>query len=357
VDKHFTGGVDPFDTLPIPITPQINDLLHFDRIHLSPALGVSKIKVAPSWSYLQDELAVHGYLARIAAIKWRCCEDEASFDIMLKLKAEAMQQLRVNLPQTEPTRLPRAVMALMFTENWCRNLEPALIHVRLLEAIHNHHGLPIEDLINILHADVQRAALTLETTMFAMDEQNWGILEADLAQSPKAEREVDSQVSLQQILAEMQEALAALDLLRTSETLHKTRQAATIRCLHVMGLLLDYYAQSQDNTEKYTALAALYRLRREAKMEAILVCGVSVFHAGKAIIPRLRELLVVARNDPPRLRLWVLSVGAMSGDVWFEQELKRQTHALGIHDSKHLEKVLGSFERRSFSQPIEPASP
>src|ERR1700742_112383 len=119
VDNRLDGSGDPFDALPIPLTPEISDLLHFDRVHLSPALSGSKIAVMPSSIFLQDELAVHGYLARIAAIKWRCCSDDKAFNTMLKMKAEAMRQLRISLPQTNPTRLPRAVMALMFTENWC----------------------------------------------------------------------------------------------------------------------------------------------------------------------------------------------------------------------------------------------
>ena len=131
IDKHFSGTVDPFDTLPIPTSLQIENLIHFDRVHLSPALNTSKITITPSPEYLQDPLAVHGHLARIAAVKWRCCGDQKSYDIMLKFKAEAMQKLRVNLLQTEMIQLPRAVMALMFTENWCRNNESAVIHVRL----------------------------------------------------------------------------------------------------------------------------------------------------------------------------------------------------------------------------------
>ena len=87
-----------------------------------------------------------------------------------------------------------------------------------LEAIHSHHGLHTEDLINILHADVQRAALTLDTTMFAMDEPSWVIMEAELGQLPQAVPEFDSKVSLQQIIAEMKEALAALYVIPTPGT-------------------------------------------------------------------------------------------------------------------------------------------
>jgi hypothetical protein len=349
VDKHLGGTDDPFDTLPIPLTPEISDLLYFDRIHLSPALNVSKITLPPSSAYLQDELAVHGYLARIAAIKWRCCSDDNAFNLMLKMKAEAMRLLRLSLPQADPTRLPRAVMALMFTENWCRSPEPALIHVRLLEAINTNYGLHIEDLINVLHSDAQRASLTMEPTMFAMHEKSWDLLEAEFASSTEARWEADFPSTLHQMLVEMRQALAALDIIQATEALQSQRQAATIKCLHVIGLLLDHYNLSSDITEKYTALAALYRIRREANMERISVCGITVFDAGKVIIPRLRELLLAATNDPRDLRLWACAVGTMSGNNWFLEELNKQLWKDGINEWDELSRIIGEVEDRQLS--------
>ncbi|ETI24442.1 hypothetical protein G647_03811 [Cladophialophora carrionii CBS 160.54] len=350
VDKHLCGSDDPFDTLPIPITPEISDLLYFNRTHLSPALSVSKIPLPPSSAYLQDELAVHGYLARIAAVKWRCCGDDNAFNLMLQMKAEAMQLLRLSLPQADPTRLPRAVMALMFTENWCRNINSALVHVRLLETINTNYGLHIEDLINVLHSDVQRAALTMEPAMFAMHEKSWDILEAESALPTDAGWDKDFLSARHPILTEMGQALAALDIIQEAEALQSHRQAATIKCLHVMGLLLDHYNLSSDITEKYTALAALYRIRREANMERISVCGITVFDAGRVIVPRLKELLLAASDDPRDLRVWTCWVGMMSGDSWFCEELDKQLRRGEIGNPSELSAIIASVEGRQLPQ-------
>ncbi|KAJ9617227.1 hypothetical protein H2200_000948 [Cladophialophora chaetospira] len=355
VDARLARSGDPFDTLPIPLTSDINDLLHFDQNHLTPALEGSRIRIHPSSTYLQDDLAVYGYLARIAAVKSRCCEDDTAFNIMLKMKAEAMQQLRLRLPQTNPSRLPLAVMALLFTETWCRNPQAAAVHVRLLEGINNHHGLDVDDLICVLHSDVQRAAITLETTMFVMEDKSWDSLESDydLASDATTRTTANLPIPVQRLLDQMRQALMALDLLQAPETLQSVRQAATIKCLHVMSRLLDHYNLTSDDVEKYVALAALYRIRREARMERKSLCGITIFEAGKVLIPRLGDLLSQVNSVLPELRLWATSVGMMSGNSWFKQEFRRQAQALNIRDSSDLRIVLAEFEHWDLSHPAE----
>ncbi|EXJ60704.1 hypothetical protein A1O7_04857 [Cladophialophora yegresii CBS 114405] len=251
-------------------------------------------------------------------------------------------------------------MALMFTENWCRNIDSALIHVRLLETINTNYGLHIEDLINVLHSDVQRAALTMEPPMFAMHEKSWDMLEAKFALPTEASWETDCLSTRYPILTEMRQALAALDIIQGPEALQSHRQAATIRCLHAMGLLLDHYNLSSDITEKYVALAALYRIRREANMERISVCGITVFDAGRMIIPRLKELLFAASADPRELRLWTCSVGILSGDGWFYEELDKQLRKEGISNPSELSRIIANVEGRQlpqrFAPSIKPAS-
>ncbi len=354
-DIHLSNSGDPFDTLPIPLTSEINDLLHFDQIHLTPALRGSKIHIHPSSTYLQDDLAVYGYLARIAAVKSRCCDDSTAFNVMLKMKAEAMQQLRLRLPETSPSRLPLAVMALLYTETWCRNTEAAVVHVRLLEGINNHHGLAIDDLICVLHSDVQRAALTLDTTMFVMEHQSWQCLESEYSLVSDAAADSTFNISgpVIGLFHQMRQALVALDLLQAPEALKTVRQEATIKCLHVMSLLLDHYNLSSDTVEMYIALAALYRVRREANMERISLCGITIFDAGKAIIPRLKMLLLEACNDSLELRLWATSVGMMSNDAWYKEEFKRLVNALDIRDLTDLRNVLAVFEHWESSASAE----
>ena len=264
---------------------------------------------------------------------------------MLKLKAEAMQQLRLRLPETAPTRLPKAFIALLYTETWCRNTEAAAVHIRLLEVINNNHGLDVDDLIAVLYSDVQRASMTLESTRFLMEDKYGDILETDYVQNSETEREIEVDLtgSLHQLLVHMRQALLALDVLQASESTKSVRQAATIKCLRLMSFLLDNYNLSSNVVEKYMALAALYRIRREANIERIRLCGITIFHSGSVLIPRLRELLVAASNDPPALHLWALSVGIMSGDCWFRQEYRRHLESSAISNSKDLGK---DFEHR-----------
>jgi hypothetical protein len=349
VDRSVTSSPDPFHCLPIPLTSEICDLLQFDQAHLTPAFKTSKIRLHPSSRFLQDDLAVYGYLARIAVIKSRCCEDNTdALNLMLKMKAEAMHQLRVRLPHTPPGRLPLAVMALLFTETWCRNTNAAMIHMRLLEDINNQHGLSIEDLICVLHSDLQRSAMTLETTMFVLQDRGWRSHEADFSSRTVNTEDILGHFGdeIRDILEQMSQALAALDLLQTSDASYSHRQSATVKCLHVMSILLDKYNASSDVVEKCTALAALYRLRQEANMERMSLHTVTIFDAGRTIIPTMRELMTIVLDEPKDLYLWILSIGMSSGDRWFREEFVRQASALNLQTAADTERVLSRFEVR-----------
>ncbi|EXJ69913.1 uncharacterized protein A1O5_06986 [Cladophialophora psammophila CBS 110553] len=348
IETHFTGSCDPFDTLAVPHTSQIDELLQFDYKLLSPAFGVSKIPQHRASMFLQDELAAYGFLARIATIKARFDPNPEVFNFILKLKAKAMQQLRLNLSQTAIARLPRAVISLLYAETWCQNLEAVTVHVRLLEAINNHHGLKPDDLICILHSDIQRATLTLGSPLFMMDDKTWDIYEADYAPSPQSEDNDSNDIQWPQLrlLVNMRNALMALDVLQASEMSKAVRQSATIKFLHIMRVLVDQYNTSSDNIEQYTALAALYELRREANMEKIPLGAINVYDAGKLILSRIRQLLGLVSDDPPSLRLWVLFVGTMSGDNWFKQEFQRQVSGLGLVNADDIRTALHVIEHR-----------
>jgi len=209
-----------------------------------------------------------------------------------------------------------------------------------------YYGLEVDDLICVLHSEVQRATMTLDSTIFTMEERSWNILEADCAPLLRAEHgtNMDFRSPVLRLLAEMREVLRALDMNYLSYASKAIRQAAAIKCLHVMSLFLGHYNTSSDVIEKYTALAALYRIRQEANMEQIPLCGITIFDAGKVLIPRLRELLVVAFDDPLRLRLWALSVGMMSNDAWFKQEFRKQVYVMALGNAKDIGSVLDGFE-------------
>jgi hypothetical protein len=342
----LNGNLDPFDCLAVPLTPEISDLIQFDRIHVEPAFRQSKITLQPSSAFLQDALAAYGYLARIAAVKARCCQDSDALGLMLRFKADAMARLRSSLATTEPNLLARAVLSLIYTENWCQNPKATAVHMRLLENIHTHHRLDIRDMICILHSDVQQASGTLDTTMFVMNEDNWDRLEASCNKirphSAAVEVEVDG--APRQILVEMRNALLAIDLLDLSTSTQAVRHSATIKCLHVMSWLLDRYNLSPDVVEKYTALAAFYRIKRAANMEKWQCAGVRIFNCGKILLPRLRQLLESATSDPLNLRLWALAIGIEAGDTWFKEEYTRQAELAACWNSPG--RVLDAFEFR-----------
>ncbi|KIX99485.1 uncharacterized protein Z520_05061 [Fonsecaea multimorphosa CBS 102226] len=348
IDTHFAGSCDPFDTLPIPHTYQVNELLQFDQRHLSPALAKSIISLHPSATFLQDELAAYGFLARIAAVKARCDPHPEAFNVVLKLKDKAMQQLRLNLSQTPLARLPKAVMSLLFAETWCYNLEAVAVHLRLLEVINSHSGLDTDDLICVLHSDIQRATLTLGSPLFTVDGNTWDILEAEYTAFLWPQSDADTSIQWPQLqpLVDMKKALVALHVLKTSEVSEAVRQAATIKFLHIMRTLLEQYRTSPDDVEQCVALAALYRLRLEANMERIPLFKITVYNAGKEILSRLQELLTVISNDAPSVRLWVLFVGTMSGDHWFREEFTIQAQTLGLTSTDRIKACLDVFEEQ-----------
>ncbi|KIW79557.1 hypothetical protein Z517_06169 [Fonsecaea pedrosoi CBS 271.37] len=349
IDAPFVGSYDPFDTLPMPHTAQIDELLQFDQLHVSPAVGSTTIPLHPSATYLQDELAAYGFLARIAAIKARCDPKPEILNLVLKLKTKAMQQLRLSLFQTGLTHLCRPVMSLLYAETWCDDHTAVAVHLRLLEAINNQYGAKPEDLICILHSDTQRATLTLGSPLFTMDDSTWDMLEADYAvYVPLPWLEDDTGDGIQwpwrRLILDLRNALVAISVVRAAETPWAVRQAATVRFLHIMRLLLERYTSSSNDIEKCAALAALYRLRLAAKMERIPLFDTTVFNAGRLILWRLKELLATMSNESPGIRLWVLFVGTMSGDSWFEEEFRGQAETLGLVNSDDVKAVLGVFE-------------
>ncbi|KAK5210223.1 hypothetical protein LTR99_009302 [Exophiala xenobiotica] len=346
LDKSFVGSIDPFDSLPLPATTEVYHLLQFDQLYISPALDHSKIPRQPSSTYLHDELSAYGFLARIAAIKARCA-DFGAFHQALKLKAEAMRRLREILPHmNDITRLSRAVMSLMYAESWCDNYQAADVHLQLLGVMNNRHGLETTDLICILHQDIQRATLTLARTHFSMQDKIWNALEGDFIHSFAAggDLEAGPQGPFGWILREMTTAFTALDVLQRSDAPRNIRNAAAIKCLHIMGSIVNHYHSTSDTVEKYTALAVLYRIRRAADMERIPLCARDIYDSGRAILPRLRELLIATSHDEPAMRLWVLSVGSMAGDSWFKQEFSHLAKTLGLHDPAAVSGLLSDFE-------------
>lgn len=281
LDNRLIGNFDPFDSQPLPATTEVYRLLQFDQVYVAPALDRSQIPRQPSSTYLQDELSAYAFLAPIAAIKARCA-DFGVFHQALKLKAEAMRRLRESLPHiNDTTRVSRAVMSLMYTESWCDNYQAADVHLQLLGAVNNHHGLETDHLICILHQDVQRATLTLSRTHFSMHDKAWHALEGDFSQSltTGGDLEARPQGPFGWILWEMSTAFTALNVLRN------IRNAAAIKCLHIMGLIVDRHYSTSDRVEKYVALAVLYRIRRAADMERIPLCAREIYDSGRAILP------------------------------------------------------------------------
>ncbi|KAK6387135.1 hypothetical protein LTS17_000401 [Exophiala oligosperma] len=347
VEKHATAELGPLDTLPLPATEEIRGLLQFDLESIVPALSRCPIRRVSPTAYLQDDVAAFGYLARTAAIKARC-SDPRGYNQALSLKAEAMRRLRESLPQLqESNRLPRAVLSLMFAESWCRNYEAADVHVQLLSAINEHYGLDLNDLISVLYQDVQRAAMTLTRTRFLMHDNSWASLEGEFfhSRAPTKSLHGGQESPLEWITTEMRGALTALDALQRDETLQSSRDAAAVKCLHALATLLDHYHDITDQVEKYTALAAVYRIRRAADMERVTICEKTMFDSGRVIIPRLRELLVATFGDPPALRLWALYVGTLAEDDWFDQEFNNHSKKMGLGGSGMIEGFLAGFER------------
>jgi hypothetical protein len=198
----------------------------------------------------------------------------------------------------------------MYAESWCDNYQAADVHLQLLGVMNNRQGLETTDLICILHQDIQRATLTLARTHFSMQDKIWNALEGDFIHSFAAGEDLEAgpQGPLAWILREMTTAFTALNVLQRSDTPRNIRNAAAIKCLHIMGSIVNHYHSTSDTVEKYTALAVLYRIRRAADMEQIPLCAREIYDSGGAILPRLRELLIATSHDEPAMRLWVLSV-------------------------------------------------
>lgn len=345
-DTQFDGNVDPFNSLPIQRTLEIDGLLQFDRLCVIPCFHGSVPGAPLSPRYLQDELAIYGYLARLAFMRGRCTTLAEDYDLVLKMKAEAMERLRLNLPSVVLPRLSRAAAALMYAETWCRNYAAVSVHTQLLEMLNNRYGLDVEDLIAVLHSDVQRAALVLQTPEFNLSSEGLESMEKDWIPLVEVDKDLDPclEGTSRWIVTEARTALISVDFLGMPETMPKNRTAASLRYFHVQGLLLNHYNSTSDLVEKYTVLTALYRIRRSGNIERLSLCKAVVFNAGNILLPRLQEHLTEVTDDPPNLRLWALFVGAVAGEAWFREEFKRHAQTMGFCTFSDVRAVLNGFE-------------
>jgi len=112
-----------------------------------------------------------------------------------------------------------------------------------------------------------------------------------------------------------------------------------MRTLVLIGRAINHAVDGRDIS---ASLALAYVLKLVSGLENIPVGATSIYNAGPKMLGRVRSCLdSVVLN--PRLRLWILYVGALSGDEWFTRSFDEQTVLMGVHTWEMCKGILSKF--------------
>jgi hypothetical protein len=407
------GNTDPFDSYPIHIGPQENELISFYRDVFLPAQYGFRVRI-PNMEQLQkrdweacinglrDEGVAHGSLARWGYMVGPSNPRLQRLAIGHQLKAT--QSLIAKLATGADPQTPDIYLhlnMLFSAETISRNAVGAAVHGqalrRMFEEAWRQNTLDYKLLLWQVHNDVQNSSIFLSKTIFDMD----GFLPTVLRPVWRATAAEVPSMSAEAINADLDAAIEGqlIQLFKSNrifwEMLLVFEQSSTEksqmmmnRCnaqelLH-LGRFINCYVAAQAKmlergtrehklrlfVQSYLSLAAAYLIKRTNLDPVVL--GRPIFDMRPALAASLRHALEQSRllsnaEDQQRLaasRLWALYVGSMCeltyiGSVssarprsWFLAGLARQALDMGIKSWASAVPVLRRFLYTDRSLPL-----
>ena len=246
----------PSGTLPVQLTSTISSLLSFERDCIFPSIKAIELRMTPkenasrqtdftttwindSHAYLYDSLAIHSYLARIAATRYIVTSELQFLDAAHEFRRRGVGSLKeymTTTTQVDIPRLYRALLILPWTDSILMDKEAFQHHAAVLKDIfQSHHdvlsadsSIHIHHFISIVYFEVQYAVMTLSKTSIDLKYDEWiekqfSPLWNQVSSSfglsrPGAAHELDAylQGDIRNLFVDVQEILGIISLMRTN---------------------------------------------------------------------------------------------------------------------------------------------
>ncbi|KAJ9614615.1 hypothetical protein H2200_002752 [Cladophialophora chaetospira] len=339
----FRGNSDPFTSAPVQVNSRVNDIMAFERRCVFPVIqgpgprlqAQDKGNILPSWSSfasdsLGDNLTALNFLRTPLTLMAQSAPGSSYPRLALIYRQKGLKALQAYVRDHGQPPL-QILMHFLVAEIWAGNYDDALPHLRLARTImesqlrENPKDIVPYKWISVYQMDIHRAALSLSPTMFPTD--GWVM--------PLSKFLYPSWMS-----AQTPQLDALYDLFINDPA---PRRAVWIhlrmRTLVLIGRAINHGVSGHDIA---ASLALAYILKLVTGLENIPVGLTSIYNAGPKMLGRARlSLDLVVLN--PRLRLWILYVGALSGDEWFTRSFDEQTILMGVNTWEVCKGILSRF--------------
>ncbi|KAJ9605981.1 hypothetical protein H2200_009830 [Cladophialophora chaetospira] len=408
------GQSDPFNTLAVEVTPEVNEIVSFFRDTMILAFYETRWEtskaaiVSMHWQSivqaLHDRGSALGWLGRNGQILSIVSKNKRVQLAALKYTTESTAILRVRLEQaTELSETDQWHISMLWgTEILFRNLDAALYHGRMIKRMVEKQAekstLNLIAFRYILYYDTHLCTMLMVRSVF--DYFKWvpdkyKVLEPVATSFMKLPTEgeddaannldpsIQSEILLplfKQRRRHMREYAFWLE--RAFEELNPYLQGWLAVCHHIChGQLITHALNCMDEAanpfgrergrllaEAYLSLAALYVTRTAAGGQLIL-CGVDVFEARRAILDKMYIILRSAgeiddqdRRSYRNARLWALYVAARGARTlknkpphyeWFSSEFNSLREEKGLLSWPQTQQVLMGFLYSGSIDPID----
>ncbi len=374
----------PSGALPVQLTATINSLLSFERDCIFPSIKALELRMTEkknasrkadftttwindSHAYLYDSLAIHSYLARIAATRYIVTSEPQFLDVAHEFRRKGVGSLKEYMTTTtqfDIPRLYRALLILLWTDSVLVDKEAFQHHAAVLKDIfQSHHdalsadpSFHVHHFLSIVYFEVQYAVMTLSKTSMDLRPDEW--VEKQFTpiwdqvspgfpfSRPSASQELDPhlQGDVRNLFMDVQETLEVIKLMRMNSVWNTslTWMHAISKTMLAIGRLVNLYAglenpllDMEDSNGILSAvqrletaaacLCAVYWIRELAGIENINMAGNMTLFAWNSIMLTsldrlLRAYSGIASNPveqvdnigSARLLLWLLWTGAMA---------------------------------------------
>ncbi|KIX99405.1 uncharacterized protein Z520_04981 [Fonsecaea multimorphosa CBS 102226] len=353
----FRGNSDPFNSTPVPITSRINEIMTFERRCVFPVIqgpephlqAQAKGNILPSWSSfasdsLCDNMTALAFLSTPLTLMAQSSPDSSILKLSLVHRYRSLQALQAYIREHGQPPL-HILMHNLVAEIWAHNCDDALAHLRMAKIImesqmrENPAGIVPYKWISVFQMDIHRAALSLTRTLLPMD--GWGTAPFEVP-LPIMDVYLDACLkgALRALFIELQQLDALYDFFINDPSARPTVwNFMRMRTLVLIGRAINHAVDGRDVS---ASLALAYVLKLVSALENIPVGATSIYNAGPKMLGRVRSCLD-AESLSPRLRLWILYVGALSGDEWFTQRFDEQTVLMAVHTWEACKNILSRF--------------
>jgi hypothetical protein len=384
----LNGNPDPFAALPVHLTATVHALLAFQRDCVIPFIRELELRMTPkenasardagfttTWvneskAYLYDSIAIHSYLARIAANRYMFTSQPEFLHAAHEFRRQAVASLRqyMTSSQIDVVRLYRALLILLWPDSALGDRVAFQHHVAVLKDIFQSHrkilsaasSLNLHYFSSVVYFEVQHAVMALSSTSLDLSHNEWveqqflplwnQVAPSTPFSRPDADRNLDPWLlgDIRLLYLDAQKILDLIMLMRMQGSVNTslTWFYAISKTIFNVGRLINLYAQldvedllhrpdgldatatAMQRLETAAAsLCAVYWLRELAGIEGVAITeNMRLFTWNPIMLGKLKQLVMVYTSSvqinaasqnldsdgPSRFLLWALWTGAMA---------------------------------------------